>query len=87
VDSECDETDEEMLAYAPSGCRRYAHANEAVGCHAQFCFVTDTMLEVDANLAMQPRKGEECTGGDEVVPVSGQYKYSMILLNAPSLPC
>ena len=54
VDAERHEADEEMLSDAPGRSRRDANADEAVGDKACAGFVADTVLEVDADLTVEP---------------------------------
>lgn len=59
VDGECmdaqrHEADEEMLSGAPGRSGGDANADEAIGDKAYTGFVTDAVLEVDANLTVQP---------------------------------
>lgn len=54
VDAERHEADEEMLTNAPGRSGGYANADEAVGYKAYAGFVTDTVLEVDADLTVEP---------------------------------
>lgn len=54
MDAERHEADEEMLTNAPGRSGGYANADEAVGDKAYAGFVADAVLEVDADLTVQP---------------------------------
>lgn len=54
VDAERHEADEEMLSDAPGRSSRDANADEAVGDKAYAGFVADPVLEVDADLTVEP---------------------------------
>jgi hypothetical protein len=62
------ETNEEVLPNSPSRSGRDANADEAVGDEADVGSMADAVLEVDPHLSMQPRKREQDTCGDEVIP-------------------
>lgn len=54
MDAERHEADEEMLSDAPCRSGGDANADEAVGSEAHAGLVVHAVLEVDADLAMQP---------------------------------
>lgn len=54
MDAQRHEADEEMLSGAPGRSGGDANADEAIGDKAYTGFVTDAVLEVDANLTVQP---------------------------------
>ena len=54
VDAERYEADEEMLSDAPGRSGGDANADEAIGDKAYTGFVTEAVLEVDADLTVQP---------------------------------
>ena len=54
MNAERHEADEEMLSDAPGRSGGDANADEAVGDNANVGFVANSVLEVDADLTMQP---------------------------------
>ena len=54
VNAERHKADEEMLSDAPGRSGGYANADEAIGDKAYAGFMADTVLEVDADLTVQP---------------------------------
>ena len=54
VQAEGEEADEEVLSDTPVRLGGYANADKAVGYKAYAGFVADTMLEVDADLTVEP---------------------------------
>jgi len=59
---------EEVLTNVPDCLRGHLHAHEAVWRQSQRATVTNAMLEVYAQLSMEPGEGEEDAGDDEVIP-------------------
>ena len=68
VEPESHETNKEVLARLPAGVRWYLHFDESVCCQTHRCSVMDAMLEVYADLSVQPRQREQNARGNEVVP-------------------
>lgn len=67
-----------MLTNGPCRGGRYSHLHKSIGGQVQRCVVSETILEQNAGLSMQPGESEKRTRGDEVVPTAQLYQYSLV---------
>ena len=70
MDPERHEADEEVLPSVPCSVSWHRNTNEAVWCEADARALINAMLEMNLDLTVQPRQGEEDSGGDEIVPAT-----------------